>query len=79
MFPNVTKLFGQTIGGRKVETTDDLCLAILDEARVAIVPGSGFGSPEHVRISYATSMDKLREGFDRIEKLLTANVATAAR
>jgi len=79
VFPNVTKLFGQTIGGRKVETTDDLCLAILDEARVAIVPGSSFGSPEHVRISYATSMDKLREGFDRIEKLLTANVATAAR
>jgi len=79
VFPNITKLLGQTIGGRKVETTDDLCLAILDEARVAIVPGSSFGSPEHVRISYATSMDKLREGFDRIEKLLTANVATAAR
>ena len=79
VFPNITKLLGQTIAGRKVETTDDLCLAILDEARVAIVPGSSFGSPEHVRISYATSMEKLREGLDRIEKLLTANVAVAAR
>jgi len=78
VFPNITKLLGQTIGGRKVETTDDLCLVILDEAKVAIVPGSSFGSPEHVRISYATSMDKLREGLDRIEKLLTANVAVAA-
>lgn len=78
VFPNVTKLFGQTIGGRTVETADDLCFAILDAARVAIVPGSGFGSPEHVRISYATSMEKLREGLGRIEKLLTVNVAAAA-
>ena len=79
VFPNITKLLGQTIAGRKVETSDDLCLAILDEARVAIVPGSSFGSPEHVRISYATSMDKLREGLDRIEKLLSANIAVATR
>ena len=79
VFPNITKLLGQTIAGRTVATTDDLCLAILDEAKVAIVPGSSFGSPEHLRISYATSMDKLREGLDRIEKLLTANIAVAAR
>lgn len=78
VFPSITKLLGQTIAGRKVETTDDLCLAILDEARVAIVPGSSFGSPEHVRISYATSMEKLREGLDRIEALLSANVVATA-
>jgi aspartate aminotransferase len=77
VFPNITKLLGQTIGGRKIETTDDLCLAILDAAKVAIVPGSSFGSPEHVRISYATSMEKLREGLDRIEKLLASNVVAA--
>lgn len=79
VFPNVSKLFGQTIGGRKVETTDDLCLALLDAARVAIVPGSSFGSPEHVRISYATSMEKLSEGLDRIERLLAPNVVATAR
>ncbi len=79
VFPNVARLLGRTIAGRKVETTDDLCLAILDEAKVAIVPGSSFGSPEHVRISYATSMEKLREGLDRIEKLLTADVVASAR
>jgi len=75
VFPNITRLLGQTIGGRKVETTDDLCLTLLDAARVAIVPGSSFGSPEHVRISYATSMEKLAEGLDRIERLLTADVS----
>ncbi len=79
VFPNITKLLGRAIAGRRVETTDDLCLAILDEARVAIVPGSSFGSPEHVRISYATSMDKLRDGLDRIEKLLTTDVVATAR
>jgi aspartate aminotransferase len=78
VFPNITKLLGQTIGGRKIETTDELCLAILDEARVAIVPGSSFGSPEHVRISYATSMEKLREGLDRIEKMVASNVVATA-
>ncbi|HEV2879548.1 MAG TPA: pyridoxal phosphate-dependent aminotransferase [Candidatus Eremiobacteraceae bacterium] len=78
VFPNITKLLGQTIGGRKIETTDELCLAILDEARVAIVPGSSFGSPEHVRISYATSMEKLREGLDRIERMVASNVVATA-
>jgi aspartate aminotransferase len=72
VFPNVSKLFGSTIGGQCVSTSDDLCLALLDQAKVALVPGSSFGSPDHVRISYATSMEKLREGFDRIEKLLTS-------
>jgi aspartate aminotransferase len=79
VFPNVSGVFGQTVAGRTVKTSDDLCMAILDEAKVAIVPGSSFGSPEHVRISYATSMEKLREGLDRIEKLLSSNVAVAAR
>jgi aspartate aminotransferase len=79
VFPNITRLLGQVIGGRKVETTDDLCLALLDAARVALVPGSSFGSPEHVRISYATSMEKLAEGLDRIERLLTADVVAGAR
>ncbi len=78
VFPNVSRLFGQTIAGRRVETSDDLCLAILEQARVAIVPGSAFGSPEHVRISYATSMERLREGFDRIEKLLAPTIVAAA-
>ena len=53
-----------------INGSDDVCMALLDLARVAIVPGSAFGSPNHVRISYAASMEKLREGFDRIERLL---------
>jgi len=70
VFPNVSRLFGRTVGGHTVTNADELCIAILERARVAIVPGSSFGSPDHVRISYATSMDKLREGLNRIERLL---------
>jgi aspartate aminotransferase len=53
-----------------IGSSQDLCLALLDLARVATVPGSAFGSPDHVRISYAASLETLRDGFDRIERLL---------
>lgn len=71
VFPNVTGLFGKTIAGQRIESSADLCSAILESAQVAVVPGESFGSPEHVRISYATSMEQLREGLNRISKLLT--------
>jgi aspartate aminotransferase len=70
VFPKVSALFGKRIAGRQINGSEDLCLALLEEARVAMVPGSAFGSPDHVRISYAASMESLREGFDRIERLL---------
>lgn len=43
---------------------------LLDEARVAVVPGEGFGSPGYIRLSFATSMEHIKEGLDRIEKWL---------
>ncbi|BDG59079.1 pyridoxal phosphate-dependent aminotransferase [Caldinitratiruptor microaerophilus] len=70
VFPNVSALFGRTIAGQRVENADDLGMLLLEKAKVALVPGSGFGSPNHVRISYATSMERLKEGLDRIERLL---------
>lgn len=73
VFPNVGETFGRVIGGHSIESSDDLCSAILESARVAVVPGSSFGSPRHLRISYATSMDQLREGLDRIEHMLAGD------
>ncbi len=61
---------GRTIRGRRVTTADDLALLWLEEANVSVVPGSGFGVPDHFRMSYATSMDRLTEGLDRMEQLL---------
>ncbi len=69
-FPNVSGLFGKTIRGRKVENADTLAEIILAEAHVALVSGSGFGAPNNVRLSYATSMERIETGMDRIEALL---------
>ena len=52
------------IGLSSMEATDRL----LDEAKVAVVPGKVFGSDEHIRLSFATSMDSIKKGLDRIEE-----------
>ncbi|MGE5559876.1 MAG: pyridoxal phosphate-dependent aminotransferase [Chloroflexota bacterium] len=71
LFPNVSGLLGKTIGGERVTDSDRLCEIILEQGRVACVGGSGFGAPNNIRFSYATSMEKIKEGMDRLEKLLS--------
>lgn len=67
---NITGLFGKEFSGRKIENSDDFANAFLDKALVAVVPGSGFGADGYVRWSYATSMENIKEGLDRLEKFL---------
>ncbi len=62
LFPRITKVL-ESIG---IENTGDFAQALLDEARVAVTPGEGFDAPGFLRISYATSLDRLREGTKRI-------------
>lgn len=66
IFPNIEEVAKQ--GGFKddIEFSDYL----LDEAEIALVPGSAFGAPGYVRISYATSMDKLKEAMSRMHKAI---------
>jgi aspartate aminotransferase len=66
IFPEVSNFFGR--GG--IQDSQSFADYLLDEARVAVVPGSAFGSDDHVRISYATSMERLQEGVRRIESAL---------
>ncbi|MEM9192783.1 MAG: pyridoxal phosphate-dependent aminotransferase [Myxococcota bacterium] len=65
-FPDVTKLIGKSANGTVL--ADDLAFAryLLDEARCAVVPGSAFGAPGYLRVSYAASNDDLREGLRRM-------------
>lgn len=70
VFPNVNELIGRQLGGRKLTGADMLAEILLEEAYVAVVPGSGFGAPENLRFSYSTSMESIEEGLDRLEKLL---------
>lgn len=54
-------------------SVDDFAAALLTEAKVAVIPGSGFGSPNTIRLSYATSIDLLEEAVSRIHSFVKAN------
>ncbi|HZP45377.1 MAG TPA: pyridoxal phosphate-dependent aminotransferase [Candidatus Binataceae bacterium] len=69
-FPNISALIGARLDGRTVTDGNALADLILNEAQVALVGGNDFGAPDHVRISYATSIANLNRAFDRIEGLL---------
>ncbi len=75
IFPNVSGLFKRSIAGQTVSTSLELVNLILDKAKVAFVPGEAFGSKSHVRISYATSMENIKEGMNRLEKLLSDGIS----
>ena len=66
-FPNVSGLFGRTTpGGTALRRSTDVASFLLEGARVAVVPGLDFGSDAHVRLSYATSAELIREGLSRM-------------
>jgi len=69
-FPNLSHYLGKTIRGRTSDTTLELCSVLLDEAKVAIVPGEAFDAPGYARLSYALGDDDLGEGCRRIADLL---------
>jgi aspartate aminotransferase len=71
-FPSVQGVLGREIGGRAARTSLELCDALLDVAKVALVPGEGFGSPGYVRLSFALSDEQLAEGLDRMARALSA-------
>lgn len=67
---NVEKQLGRTIHGETINSSDDFSAALLKHGLVATVPCSGFGAPNFVRWSYATSMDNIKKGMDRLEEFL---------
>ena len=67
---NLEQLIGKTIQGVEITNDDVFADTFLKKGLVAVVPGSGFGAPNFVRWSYATSMENIKEGLDRLEKFL---------
>lgn len=65
-YPNISAAFGKN----GIQNTMDFAHALLDKARVAAVPGEAFGTTQHIRISYATSMHELERGLDRLHKFI---------
>ncbi len=70
IFMNVRELLGRELYGKTFDTASALCDDILERALVALVPSEGFGINGYVRLSYATSMETIKEGLDRIEKYI---------
>jgi len=69
-FPDVSSYYGKSLGGKKVAGSLEFAAACLEHARVALVPGVAFGEDRCVRLSFATSMERIDEGLDRLEQLL---------
>jgi len=67
VFPNISALFGRAAKGRKLGSPCEVADYLLEEARVAVVPGEDFGSSEHIRFSYATGLEDIEKGCKRIE------------
>ncbi|MBQ8363915.1 MAG: pyridoxal phosphate-dependent aminotransferase [Thermoguttaceae bacterium] len=65
-FFNIQKFLGREYNGVKVETSQDWCMALLEQKKVATVMGSAFGAEGYARASFAASMENLKEAFDRI-------------
>jgi aspartate aminotransferase len=66
VFPNVSNLLGRTANGKKLASPCDFADYLLEEAKVAVVPGEDFGSKEHIRFSYATALEDIEKGCKRI-------------
>jgi aspartate aminotransferase len=66
LFPNVS----EAIQNSPYSSSDEWAAALLEQEKVALIPGSGFGAPDNIRISYATSLDVLEEGVRRIKRFL---------
>ena len=68
VFPNISKLFSRSGNGKKLNSPCDVADYFLEEAKVAGVPGEDFGSNEHIRFSYATSLEDIEKGCARIRQ-----------
>ncbi len=69
-FPDVSAHFGKNIGGADIGDSMDFAKALLEQAEVAVVPGSAFGCPNNIRLSFACSEEQINKGLDRLEKWL---------
>ncbi|MDP6045096.1 MAG: pyridoxal phosphate-dependent aminotransferase [Phycisphaerae bacterium] len=70
VFPNVSAHFGRTLNGVDITGSMDLAKVALESSKIAVVPGAPFGEDKCVRLSFATSMDQIDKGVDRLAELL---------
>lgn len=70
LFVDVSKTYGKCYQGKSIASAADFATILLEEKFVAVVPCADFGMPDYIRLSYATSMELIAKGMDRIEELV---------
>ena len=71
VFPDMSAYFGKSVEGKEIKDSDDLCMYLLESGHIATVPGSAFGAPDCVRISFANSDENMEEAMKRLKNALT--------
>ena len=71
-FPKVSALYGKSAGKWTIKDSSDLAAYLLEEAHIAVVPGVAYEAPEYLRLTYASSMEEIVEGMDRMERCINA-------
>ncbi len=69
LFLNIGSFLDQNLGGREIKNSVDFADYLLEKTKVAAIPGSAFGADTYIRISFATSLDSLSKGLDRMEAM----------
>jgi len=67
---NISKVLDKTVNGNKIGDSIKFAELLLEKEKVAVVPGAAFGTDNYIRLSYATSMENIKNGLDRIEKFI---------
>jgi aspartate aminotransferase len=70
-FPNTSKLYGKSTDSAKISSSSDLAVYLLEKANVALVHGGAFGDDNYIRLSYATSVDEIKKGVNRIKEAVS--------
>ena len=71
-FPDFSAHYGKSVNGKVISGSVDLSSYLLEDMKVGVVPGAGFGTDANLRISYATSMEAIKKAVARIEEGLKA-------
>jgi aspartate aminotransferase len=71
VFPDMSAYFGKSVEGKEIKDSGDLCMYLLESGHIATVPGSAFGAPKCVRISFANSDENLEEAMKRLKNALS--------
>ena len=72
VMPTISSVFGKFYHGRKISDSKDFALVLLEEEHIAVVPGIAFEAPETIRMVYANSIEEIKEGMDKIEKVFSS-------